>query len=263
MQRAFQIGVILSAILLILQGGVLVWALSPQAQDDWAVTEGLYVSLWGDRKSREDQEGVGPLLLYNHEILRDGWQELASKTALPSEIGAVGLYRWRLPLTANFSLWAATVSLWYPLAFCAVLPAVATVRWTIRKRCQFSLRALLALMLLVAFFLGSWSLTAHVGTASVLDAEHAAYLLEGSTRVDLDPLEYGLDRDWPDHRDWHYLGDASSPFPFLVCYKEAYGRSPWEWSDEQWGGRSHKVSLWVFGLKIPLDYWTRFGTQFV
>ena len=54
--------------------------------------------------------------------------------------------------------------------------------------------------------------------------------------------------------NWHYVGEASSPFPFIVTYRESRGVTR----------RSHNTYLcdaytrhylWCFGVKWPLDYW--------
>ena len=64
------------------------------------------------------------------------------------------------------------------------------------------------------------------------------------TRLDSDPdARFGF--KFPE-TPWYYVGNASSPLPFVVAIDVVYQAAPLA------GQRSRYYVLWLFGLKIPL-----------
>ena len=79
----------------------------------------------------------------------------------------------------------------------SLLPLASLVRWLIRTQLQFSLRTMLGLVVGTGLILGGWSLTKHMGAASVLSARDAWHRHHGSERV---PIEIT-----PSAWNHHYL----------------------------------------------------------
>ena len=257
MKRAFKFGAIVSGALLATQLVLGIWAMSPRSRQSFSISDTLHCSLWGS-----DDAMVGPLIFYNDEQVNNLRSSITSVGGvMPREGDALGIYYWYLPLSDEDTFWTVTVSVWYPIILSAILPSLALLRVAIRRRCRFSIRTLTIVILLVAFYFGSWSLTSHLGTRDVLAKLNMKYREDGSTKMNRNPRdddEYFESLD----PDWHYLGNASSTAPFIVAYDDARGFiSPC--TDNYIGGCDRGYYLWLFGLKIPLDYWRRPGWMFL
>jgi len=155
-------------------------------------------------------------------------------------------------------LWVVNVSLWYLGAALAVLPVLQVMRWLRSRRFQFSLRTLLLVVAGIGFLLGAWQITGTVGVRHVFEAVDREGLARGSVRVDYDPLDGPDPTNDPDPtRDCHYLGNASSPFPFIVAFDYS-GVAKYPHSHTRYGGTSGRGHyLWFFGLTWPLTHWDR------
>lgn len=254
MKRALNLATIASVVLLVAQLVVCVWAISPRSRQYWPVTGKWHVSLWGS-----DDAMVGPLMFYNHKqlpkLLKTGIASIDGVAPTPTKWQNLGIYSWYLSLSEQDALWLVTVSLWYPIIFASILPAIWLMRRLIRTRCRFSLRTLMLFVTLVAFVFGSWSLTWQVGTRNVVNLLDRKYCRDGSVRIERNPMkdEELFESIEP---EWHYLGRTSSPFPFIVAYEEARGFiSPY--TGNYIGEYKHEYYLWFFGANFRLEYWSR------
>ena len=140
--------------------------------------------------------------------------------------------------------WFVAVELWFLMLLCSLLPAAAMFRLLMRRRFRYSIRTLVLLTSVVACFFGVWSLTAHMGTADVIRHVDRLHASRGSARV---PRNAWSDSYFDDvyfstlRPDWHYVGEATSPFPLIVTYRESWGVTR---------GMSNKLLL--SGLHEPL-----------
>lgn len=132
-----------------------------------------------------------------------------------------------------------------------LLPAVAVIRWFVRRRCQFSLRTMLLVTTATAAVLGWWSLTRQVGIPAVLHERDPFYEQQGSALLDHDP--WAVERRDRAPPPWHFVGSTRCPLPGLIVYDEtSYGLRPGHGMIPE-----RRYVLWIFGLQIPLDYWNR------
>ena len=156
--------------------------------------------------------------------------------------------------------WLLVVDIWALMLLCTVLPTISLLRLGIRRRFRFSVRTLALLVSVIALFLGAWSLTEHIGTSDVLSHVDNLCCSRGSVRVACDPW---VDDSYDDvdfatlHPNWHYLGEASSPFPFIVTYRESRGVTRRN-RNRYFCDAYTRHYLWCFGVKWPLDYWQDF-----
>jgi hypothetical protein len=143
---------------------------------------------------------------------------------------------------------AVAVSLWYFTAAFAVLPLLQMVRRLKRRPLQFSVRTLFAATLAIAVVLGVWQASQSAAVRDVLEAADREFRKYGSELAKCDPLDQSLESDC------HYLGNASSPLPFIVAYD-------WSWCDRSGGAGGRGYFLWFFGLTLPLTHWDYVTSQ--
>lgn len=251
MKRIYKNATILSAVLLATQIAVGVWAVSPQSRQSVCLCDGLWFSLWGS-----DEAMVGPLMFFNDNEANTFRPVITTVGGVaPCEGESLGVYYWYLPLGDDETVWTVMISVWYPIILCAVLPTVGLVRVIIQRRCRYSIRTSMACLTLIACILGLWSLTEQVGTRDVLRQLDMRYQNAGSSLVERNPRDDDtlLTSLRP---EWHYMGNASAPLPFLVAIDEAHGIiSPY--TGNYVGGGQRSYCLWLLGIKIPLGYWQR------
>ena len=112
-------------------------------------------------------EGAGSIL-DSRLIVCSQWNSRAYAEAAirgpTTEYDAFGVCYWEL---AGHD-WLLAVDLWALMLLCTVFPTISLLRLAIRRRFQFSVRTLVLLVSAIAFFLGAWSLTKHIGTLDVL-----------------------------------------------------------------------------------------------
>ena len=251
MKRIYTNATILSAVLLATQLAVGVWAISPRSRQSVCVCDGFWFSLWGSNEAM-----VGPLMFFSDDEANTLRPVITTVGGVaPREGESLGVYYWYLPLGDDESVWTVMISVWYPVILCAVLPTVGLVRAIVRRRCRYSIRTGMVCLTLIACVLGLWSLTEQVGTRAVLRQLDMRYREEGSNSVERNPRDDDelLNSLRP---EWHYLGNATAPLPFLVAYDEARGIiSPY--TGNYLGSGTRGYCLWLLGIKIPLEYWQR------
>lgn len=273
-RRVLPLATFVSVVLLACLAAGRVWMIGrPEHEYAISVTDKLHVLFdvgWSP--------GIGRVIVCNSDLKLAAHYGDALNKGRDPRMGTT--YKWPglrhliVRFAGGSTYWFTAISLWYPIAIFAVLPAAWAMKRLWRSRCRFSLRTLLLGMSAVAFFFGCWSLTSAVGTGDV--TEHLArklavdeLLREPSCRVARDPIATD-DHDSNETIPCHYVGNASSPLPFIVTVDWAqvihvpYGDgSRSEPGDSFHGESGRAVFLWLLGLKLEFTHWNRAGTTVI
>jgi hypothetical protein len=216
-----------------------------------------------------DQCAVGGLSLSNDARSGEECHRRVATGQTNGSHGFLGIHFWGRHDVDNQPAWCINISLWYPLLFSGMLPALWMARRLVRSRLQFSMRTLMILSSAISVVLGSWVLTRHLGIPSVLAHEDAR--LTGpfklrqdgqvyeftSKRVDENPL---AENSALSDTTCHYLASATTPFPLIVAFDWAAMMNELSYHN---GASGRAYYLWLFGAKIHLSHWDRPGKQVI